>query len=327
MANTFFYFACLIRVRDKFTFILPAYKSDYLESALRSIPIQSDVFFNVIVSDDCSPSDISGIVNAFNDKRVSYRRNETNIGAACLVDHWNLLLSKVETDYVIVASDDDIYSPFFLEEIDELVRRHPQADLLMARANIIDNSGKAISDGDAVGPEFMNYQQFIDSLLDLTKVHCVGNYVFKTSALKSLGGFVKFPLAWKSDTATVISLAEHGVPCTSDTLFSFRRSGDSITTTPKGTMAYDKLKLQATGLFFRFIEEIKTKIGERDYSFFKRRLCGEMQSYYWTLDFRAFLELYVKMISHNRFASFRNSVSFLYNWFVERRSFCGSEGK
>lgn len=303
----------------KFTFILPAYKVDYLEKAAQSILQQTYSNFLVLVSDDCSPNDVVCFVKPYIGRQLRYRRNEINIGAEHLVDHWNLLLNEVKSDYVIVASDDDMYDPLFLEKIDELTVKYPQADLLMARANIIDNPGNVVYDGDVAGPEFMNYQQFIDSLLDLNKVHCVGNYVFKTSALKSLGGFVKFPLAWKSDTATVISLAEHGVPCTSDTLFSFRRSGDSITTTPKGTMAYDKLKLQATDLFFRFIEEIETKIGERDYSFFKRRLCGEMQSYYWTLGFGEFVDLFAKMIRNKRFASFRNAVSFFYNWFVEKR--------
>lgn len=305
---------------SKFSFLLPAYKTSFLNDAITSIMSQSYADFSVLVSDDCSADDILSIVGQYEgDGRVGYRRNPANIGAEKLVNHWNLLLESCDSEYLIMASDDDIYSPGFLEEIDELTGKYPQADLLMARANIIDNAGNVIYDGDSAGSEFMDFQQFIGGLLDLNKVHCVGNYVFKTSALKSLGGFVKFPLAWKSDTATVMSLAEHGVPCTSDTLFSFRRSGDSITTTPKGTMAYDKLKLQATDLFFRFIEEIKTKIGERDYSFFKRRLCGEMQSYYWTLGFGEFVDLFAKMIRNKRFASFRNAVSFFYNWFVEKR--------
>ena len=37
----------------KYTFLLPAYKPDFFEEALRSIKSQTFKDFNVLVSDDC----------------------------------------------------------------------------------------------------------------------------------------------------------------------------------------------------------------------------------------------------------------------------------
>ena len=47
----------------KYTFLLPAYKPDFLEVALRSIKSQTLKDFNVLVSDDCSPHDLKSIYN------------------------------------------------------------------------------------------------------------------------------------------------------------------------------------------------------------------------------------------------------------------------
>ena len=45
----------------KYTFLLPAFKPDFLEVALRSIKLQTLKDFKVLVSDDCSPHDLKSI--------------------------------------------------------------------------------------------------------------------------------------------------------------------------------------------------------------------------------------------------------------------------
>ena len=47
----------------KYTFLLPAYKPDFFEEALRSIKDQTYSDFKVLVSDDCSPHDLKSIYN------------------------------------------------------------------------------------------------------------------------------------------------------------------------------------------------------------------------------------------------------------------------
>lgn len=47
----------------KYTFLLPAFKPDFLEVALKSIKSQTYSDFKVLVSDDCSPHDLKSIYN------------------------------------------------------------------------------------------------------------------------------------------------------------------------------------------------------------------------------------------------------------------------
>lgn len=76
----------------KFSFLLPAYKVSFLEQSINSILNQKFKDFEIIISDDCSPNNIKEIVNNFHDSRITYQRNDKNIGAENMVNHWNLLL-------------------------------------------------------------------------------------------------------------------------------------------------------------------------------------------------------------------------------------------
>ena len=73
--------------QTKYTFLLPAYKPDFFEEALRSIKEQTFSDCKVLVSDDCSPHDLKSIFDKVcgDDERFAYRRNEENMGGKSLV--------------------------------------------------------------------------------------------------------------------------------------------------------------------------------------------------------------------------------------------------
>lgn len=218
-------------MNNKYTFLLPAYKGAFLDEALRSIQEQTYTNFKVLISDDCSPENIKDIcVPYLNDSRFLYRRNEMNMGAQSLVSHWNLLLDNCNTDYVIIASDDDIYDKEFLEKIDELVEKYPKADMFRARCRTINEDGEPYS-FDRLCEEIEEPLDFLYSSFSQDRVHCIGNYVFRTDVLLKNGGFVDFPFAWFSDDATVSSCCRNGVANTKEVLFSFRISHINISYT------------------------------------------------------------------------------------------------
>ena len=217
----------------KYTFLLPAYKAQYLEKALDSIQSQTFIDFKVIISDDCSPDKLYKIVRPYlDDPRFSYRRNEKNIGGKSLVEHWNLLVDLCETDFFIMASDDDIYSPDFLEELDSLICKYPNVDLFHARAHVI-NERDEVTMNDALYNEFASQMEFMASYGNQGHVECVPNYIYRTKRIKEIDGFVDFPLAWCSDTATNNLMAENGCVTSKNILFSFRMSGENISSISK----------------------------------------------------------------------------------------------
>ena len=212
----------------KYTFLLPAYKESFLSEALNSLKRQSYGHFKVVVSDDCSPEDLKSTFDFVvgSDSRFVYRRNEKNIGSRSLVAHWNLLVDLCDTEYLVMASDDDVYDIDFLSEIDSLVRKYPKVNVLRAKARRLENDVVVLEDGNI--PEYLSLEGFLPYFGGGRMVECLANYVFKTSSIKEIGGFPDFPKAGYSDAAVAMALAKNGLVTTKDVLFSFRISSDNL---------------------------------------------------------------------------------------------------
>lgn len=210
--------------RPKYTFCLAAWKTEFLKEMIESILNQSYENFKLVISDDCSPENIKGIVDLFKDKRISYIRNDKNIGGYHLVDHWNLQLQRdANSDYVIMASDDDIYHKDFLKNIDELTIKYPQVDMMRARCNNTDAEG-VVNFIDDPSDELQDELHFAADLYNGRHIRSFANFVFKTKALKERGGFINFPYAWYSDAVTTLMMAKNGVAHTNQPMFSYRGS-------------------------------------------------------------------------------------------------------
>jgi glycosyltransferase involved in cell wall biosynthesis len=244
----------------RYTFLLPAYKRKYLDITLSSIKNQVFGDYNVLISDDYSPEDIYAVCEPYlNDLRFSYRRNEKNLGQDNLVEHWNLLVNLCDTEYLIMASDDDVYSPTFLKEIDKLSCKYPKADLIHARASFINENGIAYQE-DTLYHEYVNQLDYLEQIDYYNHIECIANYVFRTERLKEIGGFVAFPLAWGSDTATCNIMSKNGVANTKDILFGFRMSGLNISSQPVNNKNITRQKFQACCMYDDFMENFFLKL-------------------------------------------------------------------
>lgn len=228
---------------SKYTFLLPAYKSEYFDEAIRSILCQTYTDFTLMISDDCSPYDLKSIVKRYVDERLIYRRNECNIGGLNLVKHWNVLVNQCDSQYLIIASDDDIYCSNFLEVIDKMIDAYPTANLYRGRTETIDSEGYVITEDDYFAP-LETQISFMRNIYGEHHSRCIGNYVFRTDVLKHNNGFIDFPYAWYSDTATTIFMACNGVANSTESIFKYRASEMSIT--GDNDVKTNKMKLVAT---------------------------------------------------------------------------------
>ena len=165
---------------------VPVYKAAiYIERCARSIFSQSYENLDIVFVDDCSPEDLRSICEPhLSDPRFSYRRNEENMGSRSLVSHWNLLVDMCDTDYLIMASDDDVYEPQFLAEIDALTQKYPQVDLFRGRVRKIDGEGDLL-EKDMLLEESHSQINFLYYFFHYDMLKCVANYAFRTSALKN----------------------------------------------------------------------------------------------------------------------------------------------
>lgn len=312
--------------KTKYTFLLPAYKATYFEEALLSIKNQTYRDFKVLVSDDCSPEELEPIFNRTvgDDPRFTFRRNQENMGSKSLVSHWNLLIDLCDTDYLMMAGDDDVYDVRFLEEMDKLVVKYPSVDLFRSKVRWITAEGEPFYEEPPV-KEYDSLADFLFQAYNCPRLQCIANYLFKTVTLKRNGKFMDFPLAWFSDDATTIICAENGVCNTTDILFSFRESGINISSSAMTDSRAALKKVTATKLFYDWFcnyfnkhycdtsalnrvkwDKIKTGVRVKVYNL--------IISYYSLLKYHDFKDIYQWMNRNDFLHEKKKRFFFVYSW-------------
>lgn len=103
---------------------IPTYNRPHLlaksvEAALR----QTYEPYEVIVMDNHTEPDVRPIIESFNDRRLRYYSNDTNIG---IVANWNRCLQLAQGEYISICQDDDELLPDFITESLALFQQYPQ---------------------------------------------------------------------------------------------------------------------------------------------------------------------------------------------------------
>lgn len=122
----------------KITIAIPTYnRARYLPEAIESALKQSYKNIEVIISDNASTDATSGLVKKYDDPRIRYYKQQSNIGQ---IKNWNFCLNQATGLYFLMLSDDDI-----LEE-DAIMRLFmslydSSASLSYSRVQFIDEHG------------------------------------------------------------------------------------------------------------------------------------------------------------------------------------------
>jgi glycosyltransferase involved in cell wall biosynthesis len=121
------------------TFVVPCYKlAHLLPECVNSILAQTHRDFEVLIMDNCSPDNTPEVARSFDDPRVKYIRNETNIGH---VRNYNKGISVARGKYVWwISADDFLRSPEVLRRFVDLMERNPQVGYVFCRAYEVQGS-------------------------------------------------------------------------------------------------------------------------------------------------------------------------------------------
>jgi glycosyltransferase involved in cell wall biosynthesis len=100
------------------SFCMSTYKRpEFLQKQIKSLLQQTFTDFEIIISDNDFEADIKEFKNVFNDKRIQYHVNPTNLG---MVKSFNKSLSLAKGEYVVMITDDDPVYPDMLQSLYEL---------------------------------------------------------------------------------------------------------------------------------------------------------------------------------------------------------------
>ena len=121
------------------SFAVPYYSApEYLREALESLRSQTHLNWEAVVVDDASPNPVDDLVAEFNDRRITYVRNETNLGLAA---NWNKALALANAPLVCILHSDDLLEPQYASTMVDLMTTNPEATAGHCRVSIIGPDG------------------------------------------------------------------------------------------------------------------------------------------------------------------------------------------
>jgi glycosyltransferase involved in cell wall biosynthesis len=204
---------------------MPVTRAVFFEEALRSALIQTWRNFEVVVVNDGPDRGIREIVGRHPDPRVRYFEYD---GRVSIIENWNRCVERAAGEYFVLFSDDDVYGERFLEHLVALTARYPEVDVFHGRLRFIDRDGRLVKNH-ATAPEWETCLSFLWHRVRLLRHHTGQEFLCRTSALRGIGGFVDFPLAWNTDIATWATLARWGgIAYAPGAVCNFRMSNVSL---------------------------------------------------------------------------------------------------
>ena len=131
-------------MRPMVSVCIPAYYAgENLRAAIASVLEQSYQNFELLIVDDASPEDISGVVNKFKDKRISYFRNRENLGPE---GNWNRCLQLARGNYFKLLPHDDLLHPdCLMRQVSKLEEdKYKKIALVFSARQVISPSGNKL---------------------------------------------------------------------------------------------------------------------------------------------------------------------------------------
>lgn len=248
---------------------IPAYKSTYLEEAIRSALNQTFSNLELIIVNDKSPNDIDPIIAKFDDPRIRYFVNEKNLGGADPVANWNKCLSYAQGKYFCLLCDDDVYELTFLETMLELATKYPQCNVFKSRVQTIDAKGNVLTYFPS-SPEWEPATDYLWHVAYGFRKQTVSEWMYRRSRMMECGGYQSVPMAWGADyLSSMVFGAKGGICATIKPLATFRRSGENIS---NSYSKHCKEKILGTNVY---TEKLKTMV--EDYQMDKTFLLPKIE--------------------------------------------------
>ncbi|WP_101523945.1 glycosyltransferase family 2 protein [Nocardioides houyundeii] len=132
-----------MRTADTLEIFVPFWGDpDLLDATIESIRAQTDPDWHVTVVDDCYPD--PAVAERFareSDPRISYLRNEVNLG---ITRNYERCLELASAELMMFMGCDDLMQPGFVATVKAAHRRHPEAAVIQVGVQIIDEQGQVI---------------------------------------------------------------------------------------------------------------------------------------------------------------------------------------
>jgi glycosyltransferase involved in cell wall biosynthesis len=162
-------------------------RPEYLEECLASVKHQTLTGFRLVVLDNASAADYSGVLDRFRELPMTYVRNETNIGAAGNIRQAFQRYS--DSKYLMVFHDDDMMHPRMLEWQLEVLEADPEVQFVSTELAAFDDGDeppRRVWENVGLDIEIYDDQSALARSLLGTGGLCFGSTIYRSSVLKQI---------------------------------------------------------------------------------------------------------------------------------------------
>lgn len=237
---------------------------DYLFETVRAVLAQDSPDWRLTVVDDCYPDpSVAQYFHDLDDERVSYIRNETNLG---ITANYEKCVSLASAELVMLLGCDDVPHPDFVSRILKMHRAFPAAAIIQPGVGVIDSEGrtadpfvdriKRLMMPRARSPRLLSGEPLAASLLRADWLYWP-SLVFTRKALAATPFREGFPII--QDLAIVIDMIAAGNALLLDphVCFSYRRHDESAS----ATALFDGRRFDGEKRYFELAEKISRRNG------------------------------------------------------------------
>ena len=233
----------------KYSIILPVRNGgEYVKDCVKSILAQSYREFNLIVLDNYSTDGTPEWIRSLGESRIEIFLSDRPL---TIEENWGRITGIGKNEFITLIGHDDLLYRHYLDVMNSLIVKYPDATLYQSHFNFIDAAGKEIRkclpmDVRQTGPEFLS-----DILSDEIDIMGTG-YMMRAKDYDAVGGIPRYPNLLFADFTLWTELTRMNYKATSfDESFSFRKHLSTTSISPDTKMQ------QAFGMFIDFLVMLK----------------------------------------------------------------------
>lgn len=209
------------------TIAIPTYNraNKTLYSSIRCACNQDYANLEIIVSDNCSTDNTQETIYSFDDQRLKYIRQPTNIGSN---RNYNACLNAAAGDYFLLLHDDDLIDSDFVSTCMQQVDYSLDYGVIRTGTRIIGINGEHLKDEPNLVFSNNTDEMFLAWVTWKTSFYLCST-LFNTAALKKIGGFKSKNNLFEDGVAIIKLSADYPVFNIVDIKASFRQHAEQRT--------------------------------------------------------------------------------------------------
>ena len=174
----------------KFSIILPVRNGgDYVKACINSILAQTVKDFNLLVLDNKSTDGTFEWITSLNDNRIKIFPSEESL---TIEKNWSRITSIPKNEFITLIGHDDLLHPHYLEEMNYLISKHPNASLYQSHYRYINSEGNFVRNCKPMD-EVQSGYEFLACHMTQTMDSVGTGYMMRSKDYDELGGIPDLP--------------------------------------------------------------------------------------------------------------------------------------